>query len=64
MTTIQRLSREDAVAERDSLLSGLRSKYGTEDRSELRELSFYGAMGDGDIEAVERVRSLDFLLSE
>lgn len=64
MTTIQHLSQHDAVVERDGIVTALRERFGTDDRDELRQLSLGGAMSDGDIEAVERLRSLDFLLSE
>lgn len=64
MTTIERISRADAATEREALLSDLRERYGTDDRDELRDLGFAGALNDGDIESVERLRSLDFLLSE
>lgn len=64
MTTIQHLSREDAIAERDAVRAALRERFSTDDRDELRQLSLAGVMSDDDIEAVERLRSLDFLLSE
>lgn len=64
MTTIQRISREDAIAERDAIGAALRKRFSTDDRDELRQLSLAGAMSDDDTEAVERLRSLDFLLSE
>jgi hypothetical protein len=64
LTTIQHLSREEAVTERGVLLRSLLDRFGTTDRDQLRELSLAGAMSDADIESVERVRSLDFLLGE
>jgi hypothetical protein len=64
VTTIQRISRDEAVTERAVLISRMRERFGTDDRDELRDLSFSGAMDTDEIDSLERLRTLDFLLSD
>lgn len=64
MVQIEELSRDDARRERTQLQQKLSAKYETDVLAELRELSLSGQMSTDEIEMVERLRTLDFLLGE
>lgn len=62
--TVQTLTRNEAEAERTSLLARLQRKQGTTDRETLRDMSLSGEMTLDEVDDVERVRTLDYLLDE
>ena len=64
MTVIETLTPEQARIERRKVEKILRDRYDEGDRAVLRELSLSGAMPDEDVQHVERLRTLDFLLGE
>ncbi|UWF77988.1 MULTISPECIES: hypothetical protein [Microbacterium] len=62
MTIIETTTREEATAERDRILRTLAERYGTEDRTVLREISVSGEMPLDDVGAVDELIGFDFLL--
>lgn len=62
MTIVHTLTRDEATAERDALVTTLTAAFETDDRDELRGMSLRGDLAPEDTARVERLRELDFLL--
>jgi hypothetical protein len=64
MVQIQEISRTEAIDERSKLEARFLARYETDSREVLRELSLSGEMSASEVEKVERLRTLDYLLGE
>ncbi|WP_068400306.1 hypothetical protein [Kribbia dieselivorans] len=62
--TVETLTRREAETEREELVDEMRTRFETDDREELRNLTLSGDLNFQQIGRVNRLRTLDYLLGE